>query len=409
MAQPNDQAKAGSGAEGATGEPQGDQVDSLNNPGKEQTFGERISSASSRADIMRLTAEAMQGRAVTKPEEAAAKAPADTNGAPVIEGEGGAGEGAAKTGDGEIASTAAEGATETAAAAEGEPKGDEAKAAEGAQAQAAATDAATKEGEEEKLPDRIRLTNFSKVEKLALTIKRENPNLTLAEAEVKARDALGIAAPDKSTAADGAAPALPATLADVDAKIKELTAQRTKAFEDDLDFKAANRLTLEIEALKDHKLTLREQASQKASAEQAEYDAAFDAAQKKAAGLYDFVKQPDSAGFKRMAEIDRQLEANKDPLFDSPDKPLVIAQMAAKELQIAPKSPTAKAAATTAAVKTVAAKPAVDASKKTVPPVASGASRTTTASTQGDGLAKKIVALRTPQDIENFLAELPGS
>lgn len=397
MPNPNSQAEAGAGSEGTTDATKVEAGDSLNNPGKEQTFGERVNSASSRADIMRLTAEAMEGRAAAPAAEVKTPA-ADTNGAPANA----EGEGEIKTVEGDGAA-AAEGSTE-AKPAEGGEQSEEEKAAAEAQAKAAADAADKAKGEEEdKLPDRIRLTNFSKVEKLALQLKRENPKLTLAEAEVKAKDALGIVE-DGSAAKEPADSGLPKTAAEADAKLKELVAKRTKAFKEDLDFTEGDRLTNEIEALREHKLTLREQASQQASNAQKEYDAAFEAAEKKASGLYDFVKQPDSAGFKRIAEIDRQLEENKDPLFNDPNKALVIAQMVAKELQIAPKSPTAKAAATTAAKVTV--KPAVtpDTSKKTVPPVASGASRTTTASTQGDGFAQKIAALKTPADIENFLA-----
>ena len=249
------------------------------------------------------------------------------------------------------------------------------------------------------LPERMRLTNFSKVEKLALAMKKENPKLSLAQAEAKAKDALGIAEEDpaKTVAKPSTAPELQ-TVEAVDAKIKELVALRTKATKDDLDFAEADRLTNEIEALREQKSTVREQVSQKATQAQAEYDQQFAAAETKAAGLYDFVKQAESAGFKRMAEIDRALESNKDPLFNAPDKALVIAQMVARELAIAPKAPGAKPAA---AVSTQVV------AKKVVPPVASGASRTSTATTQGDaGLGKKIAGLKTAGDIEAFIASI---
>ena len=264
------------------------------------------------------------------------------------------------------------------------------------EAPAATEEAKTSEdGDGDKLPERIRLTNFSKVEKLALTMKRENPKLSLAQAEAKARDVLGIA--EEVPAGEKETAAATATVETVSAKITTAIAARTKAMKDDLDFAEADRLTNEIEALKDERASLREQEGKQSTAKQTAYDAAFDAAQAKAVTLYEFVKEPESAGYKRMAEIDAQLGENKDPLYHSPDKALVIAQMVARELQIAPKS-AAKAVVKPATVPVV--------QKKVVPPVASGASRTSSTTTQGDGLRAKVQGLRTAADVQDFIESL---
>lgn len=76
-----------------------------------------------------------------------------------------------------------------------------------------------------------------------------------------------------------------------------------------------------------------DQAKRKA----AEYDAAFTASENRAMELYDFLSDPKSEGRIRIAEIDEALRVNGDPLYYDPNKPLIIAQMVAKELRIAPK------------------------------------------------------------------------
>jgi len=328
-------------------------IDSLNNPGKEQNelriVDREANVAKAREAVMQEIEAATAGHDETPAKEAPAPEPETVE-------------------------------TEPAAAVETE-----------------ADPAATEDGDGDRLPERIRLTNFSKVEKLALTMKRENPKLSLAQAEAKARDVLGVV---EDAPADGkeTAPAAAATVETVSAKITAAIAARTKAMKDDLDFAEADRLTNEIEALKDERAGLREQEGKQSTAKQAAYDTAFDAAQAKAVALYEFAKDAESAGFKRMSEIDAQLGENKDPLYDSPDKALVIAQMVARELQIAPKSAAAKAVVKPATAPVV--------QKKTVPPVASGASRTSSTTTQGDGLRAKVQGLRTAADVQDFIESL---
>lgn len=370
MAQEN-QAQAGDLKEGATEVPQGAPDDSLNNPGKE-TIEARAKSANSPDDVRKLIADATEGRFGQTATEA--QAPAEQTE-----------QGAAQNNE------KPNGETEMAAGKDGDGavKPAETKAAE-----------ETGKNDEDAFPERIRLTNFSDVDKLALTLKRKDPTLSLAQAEIRAKAALGVKDEPEATAPAPAETGLPKSVSEAEKEIANLTEQRTKAFEEDLDFKAANQLTLKIEALKDHKTTLRDQAQQTATQAQAVYDTAYGEAENKAGAIYDFVNQPDSEAYKRMVEIDRQLQELKDPTYDSPDKPFKIAQMVAREMSIAPKSPTAKAAGV---------KPAATAPKvipKTVSPVASGASRTSTPSTQGDGLATKISGLRTQEDLEKFIAGL---
>lgn len=389
MTQAANQAEAEAAQGNATETPQGAQSDSLNNPGKEPNFNERVASAKTPADVQRLISEAVSAGRKTPTEEQSppAETPAETE----------------KPAEGEQpVETVAE---ETPATAETAPAVETPVEGEKPAAETADDD---EEDGDKPIKNRVRITDFDDVAKLAIGLKKaahkRGETITLAEAEKRAAAALGV---NQSTAANGetaeTTASVPTTVEATDAKIKELIALRTKAFKDDLDFAAGDQLTNEIEALREHKLTLREKVAVETTKEQAAYHAAFDAAEKKANALYDFVKQPESAAWKRMAEIDAQLETNQDPLFNAPDKALVIAQMVARELQIAPKSPTAK----TAAVKPVAKAPAVVV-KKTVLPVVGGESRTSTSTTQGGELTKKINGLRSPAEVEDFIASMTG-
>lgn len=57
-----------------------------------------------------------------------------------------------------------------------------------------------------------------------------------------------------------------------------------------------------------------------------------------AKSLYDFMSNQESTEYKRVAEINNTLKLANDPLYEDPNKPLIIAQMVARELRIAPKS-----------------------------------------------------------------------
>lgn len=391
MTQAANQAEAEAAQGSETETPQGAQSDSLNNPGKEQNFNERVAGAKTPADVQRLIREAVEGSGRTKATQEEQSPASETP----AEGE--------KPAEGE---QPAEPVAEETPAAGAETKTGETPA-EAAAGEKPKDDEAGDDDEVEPIKNRVRITDFDEVAKLAIGLKKaahkRGETITLAEAEKRAAAALGVNQSEKPAGETAEANALPQTVEAADAKIKALVALRTKAFKEDLDFAAGDTLTNEIEALREHKLTLREKVAETATKEQAAYNAAFDAAEKKANALYEFVKQPESAAFKRMAEIDQQLEANRDPLFNAPDKALVIAQMVARELQIAPKSPNAKPVA----VKPVAKAPTVVV-KKTVPPVVGGDSRTSTSTTQGGELTKKIQGLRTPAEVEDFIASLAG-
>lgn len=251
---------------------------------------------------------------------------------------------------------------------------------------------------------RIRPKEGDTVGVRALEIQRRNRDLTLDECLERARAELGLQkskdsadAPAKEKADDGQ----PKTVEDADKRLAELRALRRKAMTEELDFAKAADIDDQIDALKDRRSAIVADAAKAQDAEAGEYDKQFDASQAKALELYEFVRTTDGPEAKRMLEIDAQLKASGDPLYSDPNKPLILAQMVAREFRVAPKAPSS--------AKPVAAKPAVTAKPKHVAPIASGNSRTaSTASTNSAGqqLLDQADRIKSPDEMAEFLATL---
>lgn len=99
-----------------------------------------------------------------------------------------------------------------------------------------------------------------------------------------------------------------------------------------------------------------------------------------------------------MLEIERDLEATQDPRLNSPNKPFLLAQMAAVRLNIAPKPKTP------AAPPAPAAAPVVPSPKKQQLPA--GGSRTVPAVSQPNGDVDRISQIQTPQQLKAELKRL---
>lgn len=250
---------------------------------------------------------------------------------------------------------------------------------------------------------RVRPKEDDKVGFRALEIQRRNRDLSLEECLERARKELGVkpkAEADATKAEETTDDAEPATVDEVDTRIKDLRAQRRAALTKDFDFEKAADLDDEIDALKDRRAELVKNEVKAKEAERSEYDTKFDAAQSKAAELYDFVRDANGAEAKRMLEIDAELKESGDPLYADPEKPLILAQMVAREYRIAPKAKTSTKPATGA--KPAAIKP------KNVAPIASGNSRTasTANNSAGQQLLDQASRIKSPAEMEEFLASL---
>lgn len=239
-----------------------------------------------------------------------------------------------------------------------------------------------------------------KVGRLALSIIKRNQDITMEEAIERARTQLGVKPKDTATATPAPKSDLPETVEAVDSQIDQLDAAREQAMVT-VNFEEVAKIDRQLRKLDRHRVELERQAERQQVEKAASYDTAFSSSEKQAVKLYDFADKPESPGGKRMAEIDADLEANGDPLFHSPDKPLRIAQMVAAELKIAPRRPGKPAAPATAA----APANGVPAAKKQVLP--GGGSRTTPPPVnQPPAIDAKIKSVKSINDLRNLRKEM---
>ncbi len=201
----------------------------------------------------------------------------------------------------------------------------------------------------------LRLAQDDKIGRLAASYIKRNRDMPMEEALNRAKAQLGIKPETEQAAKKEETPTnpeLPQTVEATQAAIADLRAQRKKA-QTELNFELSNELTDKIEDLHSHRFELQRIGEKKQAEATSAYDQQFSAAEGQATDLYEFVGDPKSAGRKRMLEIDADLEKHGDPLFNSPDKPLRIAQMVAAELSIAPRRKGAPAAPAKAAAPVV--------------------------------------------------------
>lgn len=250
---------------------------------------------------------------------------------------------------------------------------------------------------------RIRLGTDDEVGRLAAAFKSRNRDWTLEQAVDAAKAKLGIKPKEQAVAAPGEPVKpksdLPATVEAVDAKIAELEAEEIRAATA-LETEAGTRATQQIRKLMAHKDRLERQEEQAKTQAQQSYLEAFAQSETEAANIYDFVGKLDTPAGQRMKEIDEAMEKTGDETFHDPRKPLIIAQMVAKELLIAPKS--AKKAV--AAVKPVVPAAAPDPKKNALP---AGGSRTASAPNPKPEITQKIEGIKTIADL-NSVRKLVG-
>lgn len=244
--------------------------------------------------------------------------------------------------------------------------------------------------------NRLPLNEDDEVGRMAAAFKRRNRDWTLEQALEAAKAKLGKNKPAEPAAAPAKPKSnMPETVDEVNAKIAELRAQkRTAATELRIDDVAS--LDDQIFDLAQHRESLQRQAERQETQQAAAYERQFAESEAKAADLYEFASNPESPGGRRMLEIDQALEDTGDPRFHSPNKPLLIAQMVAAELNIAPKSK--KSAA-------VAPKPAAPAPGTPAPGkpksqvIPGGDSRTAPAAPAKNEIDTLIAAARTPAEV----------
>jgi hypothetical protein len=216
----------------------------------------------------------------------------------------------------------------------------------------------------------LRLAQNDKVGRLAAAFMRRNRDLSMEGALDRARDQLGIKAPGTPDEPAGPESNLPKTVDEATAEIAKLRAERKKA-NTDLRFEEVSDLSDKLEDLIQHRFTLERLEEKKQVEAASAYDQQFAASEQRAVDLFDFAGKPDSPGGQRMLEIEQSLKDTEDPRYYSPNKPLIVAQLAAAELKIAPRRKGAPPVPAKAAAPANGVPPA----KKNVLP--SGGSRTT--------------------------------
>ena len=127
------------------------------------------------------------------------------------------------------------------------------------------------------------------------------------------------------------------TVRSVNEAIKELRARHKEA-NANLEFETAAELFDQLEDLRDQREDLKAyEAGAKAATEQAQaqaFEAKYSQSERLTVAYYPDATNPESPLVKRMIELDKQMLNLGDPLYHSPDKPLVLAKAAARELGV---------------------------------------------------------------------------
>lgn len=245
----------------------------------------------------------------------------------------------------------------------------------------------------------LRLNESDEVGRLALAFQKRNRDWDLLSCVEAAKKQLGINAPAEAQASvaaeDPKIAALPKTVAEVDTATSQLLADYKKAMQE-VRFEDAADMQEKLMNLTRHRSSLERSAEKQEQAHVTKYHADFSKSESQAIDLYPFAADPASAGAKRMAQIEATMLKNGDPAYNSANKPLLLAQMVAAELKIAPRNKNATPAK--------AAAPAVPAPKKGVVP--SGSSRTTPPAQNQPAVDPAISGIKNMTDLRVQLRRL---
>ena len=243
---------------------------------------------------------------------------------------------------------------------------------------------------------RLRVAKDDEVGRLAAAYKARNQDWTLEQAIDAAKTKLGLNKPTDPAAPPAPKSDLPESIEAVDAEIRKIFADKATAA-DELRLGDMNKLDERLWKLRDHREGLKQEAARNEIAQARHYQRDFEASEKRAAEMYEFMAQPDSPAGKRAAEIDEAFRATGDERYDAPDKPELIAKIVAREMGLAPKSklpaPAPKAAA-----------PAAPAPKKQVLPAGGG--RTAPVAPAPNAIDAKITGVRTLSELKALNREL---
>jgi hypothetical protein len=227
-----------------------------------------------------------------------------------------------------------------------EPTAEQAPAVEEVATETKADDE-TQESEAE-LPERVRIGSWSETERKALKIRARNPDLTLEQAMAMVK---GEAEPAKAQEEQFVAPA------DIETKIDEVAQAKAAAFKN-LEFDKVAELEVEMLKLNKELRKSERMATERESVQQTQRAKGIEEAKARAVEFYPDAGKADSALVKKMNEIFDTMVDTGNPLVKDPSMPFKLTQMAANELGIAPRNPSAKAPSPSVARKAPSIQPA---------------------------------------------------
>ena len=233
-----------------------------------------------------------------------------------------------------------------------------------------------------KLPERVRVGNWSEVERKAIALRARNPDMSLDEALAKIKGN----EPEKAEETKQSVPSLD----EVEAQVAKVKADRKQALKD-LDFEKLGDLDETLDGLREKQAQLRESAKEAEVEARASYQRSVEDSKRKAVSFYPDTTDKQSQLVRRMVEIDNALKEQDNPLYYSADKPFKIAQMAGNDLGIAPKDPNRKIEKVVTPAPSSASRKAIQA------PIASGNARS-----NGSGIKSLETVLDGISDEEAF-------
>lgn len=193
-------------------------------------------------------------------------------------------------------------------------------------------------------PGRFRIRTDDPVEAEALELRKRHPDWSLETCLAKAKNVLGV---EEGATPAKAEEAPEETVQSINDQIKALTAQKREKFAD-MEFEAAGDLDEQIEELREKRESLRIAEVQKSAQQQQEessrYEQELAKSERLAVTYYPDTTDANSAMVKEMSAIDARMKALGDPLYDSPDKPFILAKQAAQKLGIPMTDPKQKPA-----------------------------------------------------------------
>ena len=242
------------------------------------------------------------------------------------------------------------------------------------------------------LPKRkhVNLSRMSEDKAKLVLFLDKNPDVPLD----KAAEIVGVklTIEQKQEAKEEADSGLPKTAAEARTKADELFEAGLKAMTEDLDFTKGAELHRESRKLEKMASELEVTEATARSSQEQEIQGKFEDSKRNAVKYYPATTDPESPLVKKMLELDALFEETGDDRFNDPDKPFLLAKLAARELGIAPVNPNSKKQSP----------PPATATKKPQSPVqpASGNARTNQTKTREGTLDDVVDNIRDEDDYE---------